>query len=296
MVESESSRARLIGQGIRSIANDWTAGRNERALSTARNLRRRFAKNGDVAGVLGAALIRVSPPRYKEADRELEIARSLGCVRPELIANFIRSKTALKDWSGLYQITRSLSSHDGQRDQVLESFLSAIRELIAAAKERRDHQRAAELAIEAVEKTTSKLSRQTVEHLLATSLRTQQVNMAREYLSALSRQHNRPGDGVKIFEGIVRLAETEVILPDAIKLGLTGLEDWWAEIEKRPVRDYANCSDLKRQLSRMERIERQLSSYATIDEKLLPFMIEVRRDLEHRGGEFSKQLRPNTAA
>ena len=48
--------------------------------------------------MLGQAFMKVSPPRFGEADREFGEARRLRCARPELLVDTIRVKTELQDF------------------------------------------------------------------------------------------------------------------------------------------------------------------------------------------------------
>src|SRR5262245_6243233 len=82
--ERSSTDSREIGAGIRRVVAAWNNTGTEAGLLLAQELRRKFPKNGDVANVLAQALLRMSPPRWSDADRELEAARRLGCSKPEL--------------------------------------------------------------------------------------------------------------------------------------------------------------------------------------------------------------------
>jgi hypothetical protein len=161
--------------------------------------------------------------------------------------------------------------------------------MIAGAKIRHDHARAAELAIEAVERIASTFSRHRLEQFVFAALSSKQRDLAREYISALSKAHVRPAEMTKVFDGVVRLSDSDVVLSDLVKIGLASLQAWWTDVERSPGVIQTACGLLKKQLKRLEKLERQLSSFAVASERLLPLLVEVRRDLEHRGGELSAQ-------
>jgi hypothetical protein len=89
------------------------------------------------------------------------------------------------------------------------------------------------------------------------------VDFSREYIAALDRLHYHAGDKLKVFEGVVRLADAEVMLGDLLRFGVNALRSWWWDVEKRPVVDLVACSILGRQLSRLENLERQATASST---------------------------------
>ena len=212
--ERSKSDIRTIGVEIRSVLRAWDTCRYSDAVNLARDLKKRFPKSGDVATLLGSALLRATPPKYKEADQELETARRLGCTRPELTTNIIKTKTELRDWPSLYEFTKNLSSNDAARDLPLCAFLLACRKLIDIAKDRGDYSRSADLAIEAVGRITAKISRQRLEPSFFAKLTSSRFDFARNYVSTLDLMHLLPGDKLQVFEGVARLADSGVILSD----------------------------------------------------------------------------------
>jgi len=78
----EQSRAasRSVGLGIRGVLRLWEQDRHPEAIILARELRDKYPTNGDVASILGAALLRVAPPMYNDADVELESASPLNAA------------------------------------------------------------------------------------------------------------------------------------------------------------------------------------------------------------------------
>lgn len=282
--ELSNSADRSIGAGIRRTVEAWKIGRAEEALIIAKELRKRFSKNGDVANLLGVAFTRISPPQFREADREFDDARRLGCSRPELIGDAIRTKIELQDWHGLLDMTATLASNEGARDVAIHGYLRGCDELIANAHGRGDLARVAELAIGAVEKISQKFSRARREF---SELRGQRFQFARAYVDALNRLHPRAGDRLSVFEGIWRLAEADVVLDDLVRIGLSALEAWWGDVERRPVIDLAACRILARQLSRLERVEGQLAAYGRSDLPVTREVSHARFDLAHRGAKLS---------
>src|SRR5262249_28549913 len=140
--ERSSTDSREIGAGIRRVVAAWNNSSTEAGLLLAQELRRKFPKNGDVANVLAQPLLRMSPPRWSDADRELEAARRLGCSKPELeVLDAIKTKTELQDWQGLYELTRKLTSNSPSRDIPLNAFPRACSELVNVAKIRGDYAR-----------------------------------------------------------------------------------------------------------------------------------------------------------
>jgi hypothetical protein len=285
----EQSRAasRSVGLGIRGVLRLWEQDRHPEAIILARELRDKYPTNGDVASILGAALLRVAPPMYNDADVELESARQLGCARPELLANIIKTKTALADWARLHAITRSLHSNDFNKDVGLDGFLLACRKLVAIAKDRGDQKRITELSIEAVERVAVKLERQRVDQSYFASLSSARFDFARDYVIALERLSPRNGDKLSIFDGVFRLAEAGVLLTDLVRIGLNGLSSWWKDVEQRPFIDHVAIDILGRQIRRLERLEsmaREIQSSGGLAAEISA----LSHDLAYRGGQFVK--------
>ena len=49
------------------------------------------------------------------------------------------------------------------------------------------------------------------------------------------------GDKLHVFEGVVRLASTSVILADLLRVGVKALGAWWSDVEGRAVIDLTAC-------------------------------------------------------
>jgi len=202
------------------------------------------------------------------------------------VLDAIKTKTELQDWQGLYELTRKLTSNSPSRDIPLNAFLRACSELVNVAKIRGDYARAAELSIEAVEKIMAKTSRQRLDQALFNTLASMRFEFAREYVAALEHLSPRAGDKLKVFEGTVRLADAGVFLFPIVKTGLSALQTWWGDVERRPVVDLAACGILSRQLSRLENIERQLVS-SNVSSSHVATISNARRDLAYRGAKLS---------
>ncbi len=287
--ESSNEDNRSIGLGIRRIVSLWDNSRNDEAYRIAQDLRAKFPKSGDVANILGQALMKSSPPNYRDADREFETARQLGCKRPALVNDSIRTKTALGDWQGLFEFCRKLSSSDTSENSPLLGYLRASSEILKTAKVRADHRRAAELAISAVERISSVFSRFRLSTTAFDELKGTQVRFANEYIYAIKQATPKPGDKLEVFECVWRLAQADVILNSLVLEGLSSLEIWWGDVERRRVLDQAACHILSRQLSRIEGLERQREAYNTRDPALVRALVKTRHELAHRGAKICPQ-------
>jgi hypothetical protein len=287
--ERSGNLERQIGAGIRTIARLWARGEVAQALIAATELRKKFPDNGDVASVLGAAFLRVKPPRFREADRELELAAKLGCASSELLPNMVTAKSELEDWTGLREITRTCISNEFYRDVALTSHLTANRELISIARIRNDRVRIAELSIEAVERITAKMRRTRLEGGFFQNLNGQRFDFARAFVDALDREFPRPGDRLRVFEGVARLAAADVVVLDLLEKGVTALEQWWGDVERRPVADIAACKILSRMLGKLEGIEQQVAGYKR-DTAAVADIESRRRELEYRGGALQASI------
>ena len=74
-----------VAISIAGILALWKADEYEAALFAAQQARKLSPKSGDMACVAGQCLLKVNPPRLKEADEAFRNARVLGCGRPELV-------------------------------------------------------------------------------------------------------------------------------------------------------------------------------------------------------------------
>jgi KaiC/GvpD/RAD55 family RecA-like ATPase len=287
--ERSGNQERQVGTSIRTIVRLWEADRFDEAVITAQELRTKFPRNGDAASILGASLLRTRPPRYREADLELDAAAKLGCAKPELLPNMIRAKTQIEDWSGLRDLTSTRISSDRDRDIALAAHLKANSEMIRTARVRDDRRRISELAIEAVERITAKLRRTHLEPGYFNALVGQRLDFARVYVDSLDRLHTHSGDRIRVFEGVARLATADVVLTNQLEKGLSALEVWWHNVEGRPVVDLAACKLLSRMLGKLESIERQLAGYKR-DPGAASDIERRRRELEFRGAALQASI------
>jgi hypothetical protein len=284
---SERSRQddRSIGHSIRVIVQHWTARRTSEAVVLADQLKSKFPKNGDVASIYGAALLKTSPPRWRDADRELEAARKLGCDRPELIPNIVQVKTALEDWTGLYNFTRKVASRDPKRDPALDGYILAASELLKIARARRDYPRMAEIALQAVDKLSGKIERVRLDPAYFQSISSRRFDFARTFVGAVDANCPRPGDKVRVFEAAMRLVKSGVILRDIIRVGVNSLKVWWSDVERRPAVDTTACSILSRHIAQLESLARDLPDDAAFS----AWLDRESRSLSYRGAELQAQ-------
>ena len=225
--EKSGNQEKQVGAGIRTIVRMWGADQRDEALIIALELSKKFKENGDAAGILGSAYLRTKPPKYRDADRELERAVKLGSAKSELLPNIIQAKTALEDWTGLREFTRTRISNETGRDVALAAHLRANNELIKTARVRGDRKRIAELSIEAVERITAKMRRARLEPNYFQSLTSQRFDFARAYIEVVDQDNLRPGDRLKVFEAVARLAAADVVVLKLLEKGVEALEQWW---------------------------------------------------------------------
>ncbi|MBA4790225.1 MAG: putative DNA binding domain-containing protein [Rhizobiales bacterium] len=287
--EKSGNQERQVGAGIRTIARLWAIDQSAEALIVAQELSRKFKENGDAASILGSAYLRVRPARYRDADRELERAIKLGSTKFELLPNIIKAKAELEDWAGLREFARTRISNDTGRDIALAAHLQANNELIKTARIRGDRRRVAELSIESVERITAKLRRARLEPFYFQSLISQRFDFARAFIDAVDQENPRPGDRLRVFEAVARLAGADVVLLDLLKKGVDALEVWWDDVERRPVADYTACMILSRMLGKLEGMERQIGRYKG-DTTVSSDIEARRRELEYRGGALQASI------
>lgn len=287
--EKSGSQERQVGAGIRTIARMWGANQCEEALIVALELTNKFKENGDAASILGAAYLRVSPPNYRDADREFERAVKLGSTKSELLPNIIKAKAALEDWAGLREFTRTRISNETGRDIALAAHLQANSELIKTARARGDRKRISELSIEAVERITAKVRRVRLDPPYFQALTTQRFNFARAFIEAVDQDNPRPGDRLRVFEAIARLAAADVVVLNLLEKGVNALEEWWQDVERRPVADLAACKILSRMLDKLQGMEQQITRYKG-DTTVSNNIESRRRELEYRGGALQASI------
>jgi hypothetical protein len=285
--EQRRATTRSVGLGIRGVVGLWEQKRFPEAVIFAKDLREKNPTDGDVASIFGAALLRVTPPRYNEADEALESARQLGCARPELLSDIITTKKALEDWPRLYVITKSVYSREYSKDIGLDAFLLACKRMIGIARDRNDDKRIADLGIEAVERISVKMERQRVEPSYFQSLSSSRFDFAREYIHSLQKLYPRNGDKLNVFDGVFRLSEAGVVLTDLVRIGLDGLRSWWKDVEQRPFIDHTAIDILGRQIRRMERLESKTREIQP-GGNLAAQISALSHDLAYRGAQLVK--------
>lgn len=287
--EKSGNQERQVGAGIRTIVRMWGADQRDEALIVASELSKKFKENGDAASILGSAYLRVRPAKYRDADRELERAVKLGSTKSELLPNIIEAKTALEDWTGLREFTRTRISNEIGRDIALAAHLHANNELIKTARVRGDRRRIAELSIEAVERITAKMRRARLEPSYFQVLTSQRFDFARAYVEVVDQENPRPGDRLRVFEAVARLAAADVLVLKSLEKGVEALEQWWKDVEQRRVADLAACKMLSRMLSKLEGMEQQIAGYKR-DTAVASDIESRRRELEYLGGALQASI------
>lgn len=290
VAESSGTDVKAIGVAIRQIISLWGQDRNPEALIQAERLKERFSMNADVLSILGAAYMRVSPPRSRDADIALEAARRLGCNRPEVIRNLIAAKSQREDWDGLYALTKSAWSNDPEKDDIIDGFVLACAELIKNAKARGQSRRAAELTLEVVEQISSKIKAVRMSSALFERLQSQRYDYARSYMHWLDIVHPSAGDKLHVFEGLWRLVSNDVYLSDLIRQGIGALKAWWINVESRPLGDSAALALLSRQVSRLDAIERKVGTFSKVKPDLVDNIRVARLDLAYRGAQVRARI------
>ncbi|WP_018242936.1 RNA-binding domain-containing protein [Rhizobium leguminosarum] len=285
--EQESrNNTKAIGLAIRSILGLWKDGRADEAVIAAKKLQSQHPTNGDVACIYGASLIKVKPPRSKEADIAFEDARRQNCSRVELPAYIIQTKKDLEDWQGLYLLTKALSSNEVHRDIWLDAFLIACNGLIGTARIRGDLKRIFQLSFEVVERITGKLHRQKVTSSYFQHLIGQRFNFGRIYFETIAQNSNNNGDQIALFDATIRLAENEIFLSDLLKRGVKALDVWWGSVEARKGIDEAARALLSRQVRRLNNLEKQISRIGKVNPEVRDVIQDVSHDLAFRGARY----------
>lgn len=287
--EKSGNQDRQVNAGIRTIARMWGSGQHEEALIIAQELSKKFKENGDAASILGSAYLRVRPAKYRDADRELERAVKLGSTKSELLPNIIQAKTALEDWTGLREFVRTRISNETGRDIALAAHLNANQEMIKIARVRGDRRRIAELSIEAVERITAKMRRARLEPNYFQALASQRFDFASTYIEAVDQDNLRAGDRLRVFEAVARLAATDVLVLKSLEKGVSALEQWWKDVERRPMVDIAACKILSRMLAKLEGMEQQIAGYKR-DTAVSSDIASRRRELEYRGAALQASI------
>ncbi|WP_412557788.1 RNA-binding domain-containing protein [Thalassospira sp. MIT1370] len=298
LVESSCARAQQksntdvkeVGLGIRRVLHCWDEQKFDQGVIIAKQLCDKFSKSGDAASILGAALLKLSPPDIREANKALSKAHTLGCRRREFIRNFIQVKKISDDWQGLHNFTLSLSFKDTTSDAALDAFVLSSKELIKIAEQRNDLPRVEELSLVAVEKIATKLTRFIVDQSYFETLVKERNYFSRKYVYTLDKLNPRKGDKLSVFEGVFRLANSDVILLDLVRHGILALNTWWDDVESRPYTDTKASNLLAQQLRRLGRIQKQFEGYSSTNAQNSQEITYGIRDLSHRGASYERRL------
>lgn len=287
--EKNKSQEKNIGSGIRSISRLWANNKEDEALIVAKKLKEKYQENGDVASILGSCYLRISPPNFKDADFELSRATRLCCVRAELFSNLVRAKEGLEDWGGLRDIARSRFFTGPTTDNALKAHIKANKKLMNIARNRGDYRMVSDLALEIVERITSKIRSARLAASYFEDLAAEVLFFSSQYVEALNAQYPRMGDRLRIFEGICRLASMDIVYQNLLERGILALQQWWSDVETRPVKDIAACKLLIKMLGKLKSLEKKIVNFKHSPE----FMIrieECHRDLEYRGASLQSGI------
>ena len=80
-----------------------------------------------------------------------------------------------------------------------------------------------------------------------------------------------------------------VVVLELLEKGVAALEDWWRDVENRPVADIAACKILSRMLGKLEGIEQQLAGYKRDTAAVLDIESR-RRELGYRGAALQNAI------
>lgn len=286
--QASQNSTRSIGLAIRNILGLWKDGKMDEAIISAKKLQAQHPRNGDVACIYGAALIKVKPPRYVEADIAFEDARRHNCLRPELPSYIILTKKKLEDWQGLYLITKALPTSESHQEYWHEAFIASSLGLINLARVRADAKRIAELSLEVVDKITDKMHRKMVASSQFKDLIGQRFDFARIHFEAVLQDVTGQRGEIELFDAIIALADRDVLLSDLVKRGIRGLQNWWQSVETSRVPDLAAKGLLSKQLRKLNGLEKRFERLGNGNKEIIALIQDISHDLGFRGAKYGQ--------
>jgi hypothetical protein len=274
-----------IAQKIANIVSLWRVDAHQEALIAAKALTKDFPTNGDVLCLYATALTKGTSARWSEADVQFSLASKLGCNRPELTEGWLATKRQIQDWSGLLSLSRSIVSTGPQNTSVLLAFVLATEELIKIARARGDRARRIELSSDAIQQMSTRMERQRLSAADADSLWRKKLNFARVFMEDTVAGNKSSGDKIRIFDALVYLVDQGVFITEFVARGVLSLEEWWADVERRPYIDEVARRILIKSLGRTEHIERVLLREGKSD---VSSQVQHKRlELAHRAARLS---------
>lgn len=286
--KSQGSQPRNIGIEITKIVSLWSEEKTKEALIAANILAKANPKHGDVYCVLGRAYLEITPPDFQKADDALQQSQKYGCQRQEILSLTAKAKKGIQDWKGLSAYTKDKFVRTSGADVALDSFIDANGVLYDASVSNGRELLAAQYALEIVEKINKKIASQAINPAYFEALCQTKMKFAYFYIDALEKTNVRNADKLEIVNAVITLFDIDVRSAQLLLKATKALDQWFTDVEKRPVLDLTALNILKQKLAIFETIKAALTKGRATNDNLLNMIDNNIRTLGFRGGKLAR--------
>jgi hypothetical protein len=213
-----------VSFAIRTVVALWKEDDYEAAEFSARNAVKDNKKSGDLHCILGQCQLKLTPPRYDEADKAFAEASRFKSSRVELLPTWLETKAHLGDWLGILDVVGK-AAPDDIRSHVAFLRARAYAELGRQALGRNDPVKAIERFKQAMESASRTIGQGRAGERLA-DLRELCRICAHNFVGVTDTQSTRPRDRLNVFNAVSDAFACHVTETRLVLLGLNALMSW----------------------------------------------------------------------
>lgn len=220
----DNSVAFVIGQ----IIAFWKEDDFDSALELARAAFKRNPKSSDLPCMLGRCLLKIDPPKAREADKAFRAAFENGCTRIELAPLWIDARRQLDDWVGISEIAGMLPRSDIRGSAALTVALAEANLGMQAAS-RSDTGQSIRRFKQAMIGVQLAIQEGRADDSLP-SLREIARESARRYVTTTHSVCERAGDKISVFNATMDAFGCHISEASILLLGATSLHEWARDV------------------------------------------------------------------
>lgn len=214
-----------VGMVVYRVIALWKSLQYDEALEVARWGNKHIKKNADLKCLLGRAYMNIDPPNVRQADSMFRRAFELNCKRAELFELWVNTKTLLKDWVGLIDVTKLAKENIG-KDLYFHIRVEAYGMAAEVAEAGNNFSRASEYyfygarEIIQIENKNSYPSRKG-------DLIEFKEKYFHNYIRTIDQVNDTPRDYIETWLAVWKLYKLNYISIKIIEFGIDRLSMWW---------------------------------------------------------------------
>jgi len=223
--------ASLLG----AITSLWQKNATSEALSIALDAKEAFPKNSDVSFFLGKAYLKITTPDARKAESSFRRASELGGRRADLLENWVRAKSFIKDWPGIIDLRQKFSAPDW-KGQTVVSLVIAHKEIATQHAKKESIALVVKYLKDGLEEIKqSFIEKRTMDRI--PELRVECREISRAYVQANKILYNDSGNFLEIYESVLFVTTCHITETWIILEGLYAIYKWKESASAKEIKD-----------------------------------------------------------